>query len=204
MPVLGNLFGTPARVARAMGVSDLRELRLFGEALAALKEPEPPKGFKEMMGLGSLLKTLWNMAPREVSSAPCQEVVWEGADVDLARLPVQHCWPGDVAPLITWGLVITQGPQQGAAEPGHLPPAGALAQPGHHALARAPRRRAGLSRSLHRQSGPALSGGGGAGGRPGHAARRRDAGARQPVGVPVRRPAARVRGPKWCARSAAA
>jgi 4-hydroxy-3-polyprenylbenzoate decarboxylase len=112
MPVLGNLFGTPARVARAMGVADLRELRLFGEALAALKEPEPPKGFKEMLGMRSLLKTLWNMAPKEVGSAPCQEVVWEGADVDLARLPVQHCWPGDVAPLITWGLVITQGPNK--------------------------------------------------------------------------------------------
>src|SRR5512140_1048759 len=112
MPVLGNLFGTPARVARAMGVADLRELRLFGEALASLKEPEPPKGFKEMLGMRSLLKTLWNMAPKEVSSAPCQEVVWEGADVDLGRRPIQHCWPGDVAPLITWGLVVTQGPNK--------------------------------------------------------------------------------------------
>ncbi len=112
MPVLGNLFGTPARVARAMGVADLRELRLFGEALASLKEPEPPRGFREMLGMRSLLKTLWNMAPKEVSSAPCQELVWEGKDVDLARLPVQHCWPGDVAPLITWGLVITQGPNK--------------------------------------------------------------------------------------------
>jgi 4-hydroxy-3-polyprenylbenzoate decarboxylase len=112
MPVLGNLFGTTARVARAMGVADLRELRPFGEALAALKEPEAPKGFKEMMGLTGLLKTLWNMAPREVRSAPCQEVVWEGADVDVARLPVQHCWPGDVAPLITWGLVVTRGPNK--------------------------------------------------------------------------------------------
>ncbi|HXE50141.1 MAG TPA: UbiD family decarboxylase, partial [Ramlibacter sp.] len=82
------------------------------EALAALKEPEAPKGFKEMMGLTGLLKTLWNMAPREVRSAPCQEVVWEGADVDVARLPVQHCWPGDVAPLITWGLVVTRGPNK--------------------------------------------------------------------------------------------
>ena len=112
MPVLGNLFGTPARVARALGVADLRALRPFGEALAALKEPEPPKGFKDMLGMGSLLKTLWHMAPREVRSAPCQELVWEGSDVDLARLPVQHCWPGDVAPLITWGLVITQGPNK--------------------------------------------------------------------------------------------
>lgn len=112
MPVLANLFGTPARVARAMGVTDLRALRSFGEVLAALKEPEAPRGLKDMLGLGGLLKTLWHMAPRELRSAPCQEVVWEGADVDLARLPVQHCWPGDVAPLVTWGLVITQGPHK--------------------------------------------------------------------------------------------
>jgi 4-hydroxy-3-polyprenylbenzoate decarboxylase len=112
MPVLGNLFGTPERVARAMGVSELKGLRPFGELLASLKEPEAPKGFKEMVGMRSLLKTLWNMAPKELRSAPCQEVVWEGNDLDLARLPIQHCWPGDVAPLITWGLVITQGPNK--------------------------------------------------------------------------------------------
>jgi len=112
MPVLGNLFGTPKRVARAMGVESIAGLRPFGELLASLKEPEAPKGFKEMVGMGGLLKTLWNMAPKERSSPPCQEVVWEGADVDLARLPIQHCWPGDVAPLVTWGLVITQGPHK--------------------------------------------------------------------------------------------
>jgi 4-hydroxy-3-polyprenylbenzoate decarboxylase len=112
MPVLANLFGTPARVARAMGVADLQGLRPFGELLAALKEPEAPKGLKDMLGMGGLLKTLWNMAPKERSSAPCQDIVWEGQDVDLARLPVQHCWPGDIAPLITWGLVITQGPHK--------------------------------------------------------------------------------------------
>ena len=112
MPVLGNLFGTPARVARAMGVASLEDLRPFGHVLASLKEPEAPRGFKDMVGLGGLLKTLWNMAPRELRSAPCQEVVWDGADVDLARLPVQHCWPGDVAPLVTWGLVVTQGPNK--------------------------------------------------------------------------------------------
>ena len=112
MPVLGNLFGTPERVARAMGVESITGLRPFGELLASLKEPEAPKGFKEMVGMGSLLKTLWNMAPKERSSPPCQEVVWEGADVNLARLPIQHCWPGDVAPLVTWGLVITQGPHK--------------------------------------------------------------------------------------------
>ena len=110
MPVLGNLFGTTRRVAMGMGVADVGELRQFGHVLATLKEPEAPKGFKEMLGLSSLVKTLWNMAPKELRSAACQDVVWEGADVDLARLPVQHCWPDDVAPLITWGLVITKGP----------------------------------------------------------------------------------------------
>lgn len=112
MPVLANLFGTPGRVARAMGVSDLRALRPLGELLASLKEPQPPRGMKDMLGLGSLVKRLWHMAPRELRSAPCQEQAWEGAQVDLGRLPVQHCWPGDVAPLITWGLVITRGPHK--------------------------------------------------------------------------------------------
>ncbi len=112
MPVLANLFGTPERVARAMGVDSIAGLRPFGELLATLKEPEAPKGLKDMAGMGGLLKTLWHMAPKERSSAPCQDVVWEGKDVDLARLPIQHCWPGDVAPLITWGLVITRGPHK--------------------------------------------------------------------------------------------
>ena len=110
MPVLCNLFGSSRRVALGMGVNDVSELRQFGQVLAMLKEPEAPKGFKELMGLSSMVKTLWNMAPKELGSAACQDVVWEGADVDLARLPVQHCWPGDVAPLITWGLVVTKGP----------------------------------------------------------------------------------------------
>ncbi len=112
MPVLGNLFGSTRRVALGMGVTDISELRQFGQVLAMLKEPEAPKGFKDLMGLSSMVKTLWNMAPKELRSAPCQEVVWEGQDVDLARLPIQHCWPDDVAPLITWGLVITQGPHK--------------------------------------------------------------------------------------------
>jgi 4-hydroxy-3-polyprenylbenzoate decarboxylase len=112
MPVLGNLFGSPRRVAAAMGVSDLREVRAFGELLARLKEPQPPAGWKDMLGLGSMLKRLWQMAPREIGNAPCQEIVREGSDVDLAELPVQHCWPEDAAPLITWGLVITRGPHK--------------------------------------------------------------------------------------------
>ncbi len=112
VPVLGNLFGTPGRVALGMGVADVGQLRQFGQVLAMLKEPAAPKGFKDLMGLGSLLKTLWSMAPKELHSAPCQDHVWEGVQVDLARLPIQHCWPEDVAPLITWGLVITQGPHK--------------------------------------------------------------------------------------------
>ena len=112
MPVLGNLFGTQQRVARAMGVQDVRELRQVGVVLADLKEPQAPHSLREAFGMGSLLKQLFNMAPKSVSSPPCQEQVWEGADVDLARLPIQHCWPGDVAPLVTWGLVITRGPHK--------------------------------------------------------------------------------------------
>jgi len=112
IPVLGNLFGTPKRVALGMGASDVGELRRIGHLLSALKEPEPPKGLRDVLGLGSLVKSVWDMAPRELRSAPCQEIVWEGADVDLSRLPIQHCWPGDIAPLITWGLVITKGPQK--------------------------------------------------------------------------------------------
>ncbi|MDQ9169742.1 4-hydroxy-3-polyprenylbenzoate decarboxylase [Oxalobacteraceae bacterium R-40] len=112
MPVLANLFGTPRRVALGMGAENVGELRRIGQLLALLKEPEPPKGFKDVLGLGSLVKSLWDMAPKESRSAKCQEIVWEKNDVDLARLPIQHCWPGDVAPLITWGLVITKGPHK--------------------------------------------------------------------------------------------
>ena len=112
IPVLGNLFGTPRRVALGMGAADVSELRRIGQVLATLKEPQAPAGFKDVLGLGGLLKSLWDMAPKEHKSAPCQEIVWEGQDVDLAKLPIQHCWPGDVAPLITWGLVITKGPNK--------------------------------------------------------------------------------------------
>ncbi|GAO24438.1 3-octaprenyl-4-hydroxybenzoate carboxy-lyase [Alicycliphilus sp. B1] len=112
MPVLANLFGTPARVARALGVAGLAEIRAFGEVLAQLKEPEPPRGMKDLWGRRDLVKTLWSMAPSTVRRPPCQQIVWEGGDVDLGRLPIQHCWPGDVAPLVTWGLTITRGPHK--------------------------------------------------------------------------------------------
>lgn len=112
MPVLGNLFGTPRRVALGMGAESVTALREIGKLLAYLKEPEPPKGLRDAWDKWPILKNVLNMAPKVRSSGPCQEVVWEGADVDLARVPVQHCWPGDVAPLITWGLVVTRGPQR--------------------------------------------------------------------------------------------
>jgi len=112
IPVLANLFGTPHRVALGMGADSISELRRIGHLLARLKEPEPPKGIKDVLDLGGLVKSLWDMAPKERGSAPCQDVVWEGKEVDLSRLPIQHCWPGDIAPLITWGLVITKGPNK--------------------------------------------------------------------------------------------
>jgi 4-hydroxy-3-polyprenylbenzoate decarboxylase len=110
MPVLGNLFGTVGRVAAAMGLQDVKELREMGKLLAYLKEPEPPRGLRDLWDKFPLFKQVLNMNPKERSSAPCQEVVWEGKDVDLARLPVQTCWPEDAGPLITWGLTVTRGP----------------------------------------------------------------------------------------------
>ena len=111
IPALINLFGTPKRVALAMGAQDLTGLRDVGRVLASLKEPEPPRGLKDTGRLLQMLKAVWDMKPAVVRRAPCQDVVIEGDDVDLARLPVQTCWPGDAGALITWGLTITRGPQ---------------------------------------------------------------------------------------------
>ncbi len=117
-PVLGNLFGTVRRVALGMGqdvateAEALAKLRDVGKVLSVLKEPEPPKGFKDAWEKLPLLKQVLTMSPKLVSSAPCQDVVIEGKDVDITRLPIQHCWPGDVAPLITWGLTVTRGPNK--------------------------------------------------------------------------------------------
>jgi 4-hydroxy-3-polyprenylbenzoate decarboxylase len=110
MPVLANLFGTPHRVALGMGAESMAALREVGTLLAALREPEPPKGWRDAWDKLPLIRKVLDMAPKEVSSAPCREVVWEGDGVDLSRLPIQTCWPGDVAPLITWGLTVTRGP----------------------------------------------------------------------------------------------
>ena len=113
IPVLGNLFGTPERVALGMGAPSVAALREVGELLAALKEPEPPKRFAEIFDkLGMLKQAFWDMRPKVVASAPCQEIVWTGNEVDLARLPIQTCWPGDAGPLITWGLTVTRGPHK--------------------------------------------------------------------------------------------
>lgn len=112
MPVLTNLFGTVDRVAMGMGEESISALREVGVLLAALKEPEPPKGFKDAFSRLPLLKQAMNMAPKYLSSAVCQTHVWEKDEVDLSRLPIQTCWPGDAAPLITWGLVTTKGPGQ--------------------------------------------------------------------------------------------
>lgn len=112
IPVLANLFGTPRRVALGMGQQSVSALREVGQLLAFLKEPEPPKGLKDAWEKLPIFRQVLNMAPREVSKAPCQQHVWEGDEVDLARLPIQHCWPGDVSPLITWGLVVTRGPNK--------------------------------------------------------------------------------------------
>jgi 4-hydroxy-3-polyprenylbenzoate decarboxylase len=118
IPVLGNLFGTLERIGLAMGIEAGTDpapaLREIGRLLAALREPDPPKGLRDLVQklpqLGRLAAKVFDMAPKVVGSAPCQETVWEGKDVDLARLPVQTCWPGDAGPLITWGLTVTRGP----------------------------------------------------------------------------------------------
>jgi 4-hydroxy-3-polyprenylbenzoate decarboxylase len=112
VPVLGNLFGTPRRVALGMGQDSVAALREVGKLLAYLKEPEPPKGFKDAWEKFPVLKQVLNMAPKVVTRAPCQEQVLAGDDVDLGTLPIQTCWPEDAAPLITWALVVTKGPHK--------------------------------------------------------------------------------------------
>ena len=112
VPVLANLFGTPERVALGMGQESVEALRDVGKLLAFLKEPEPPKGFRDALNLLPMYKKVLSMSPKQLKKAPCQEVVVSGDEVDLTKLPIQHCWPGDVAPLITWGLTVTKGPHK--------------------------------------------------------------------------------------------
>ncbi|MCR9191422.1 MAG: 4-hydroxy-3-polyprenylbenzoate decarboxylase [Gammaproteobacteria bacterium] len=112
MPVLTNLFGTVERIALGMGEEQITALREIGLLLAALKEPDPPAGFKDAIQKLPLLKQALHMAPKIVKSAACQTHVFEGDEVDLYTLPIQTCWPEDAGPLITWGLVTTKGPDQ--------------------------------------------------------------------------------------------
>ena len=112
VPLLGNLFGTPKRVALGMGEDSVEALAEVGELLAFLKEPEPPKGIKEAWDSLPIFKKVLDMAPKMIKKAACQEIVIEGDAVDLSQFPIQTCWPEDVAPLITWGLTVTCGPEK--------------------------------------------------------------------------------------------
>lgn len=112
IPVLANLFGTTKRVAMAMGQKDVEALRDVGKLLAFLKEPEPPKGWKDLLEKAPIFKQALNLSPKVIKSPPCQEVIIEEEDIDLNTLPIQTCWPEDVAPLVTWPLVITKGPNK--------------------------------------------------------------------------------------------
>jgi 4-hydroxy-3-polyprenylbenzoate decarboxylase len=112
IPVLGNLFGTPRRVALGMGEDSVDALREVGRLLAFLKEPEPPKGMKDAWDKLPVFKKVLDMAPKLVKGAPCQEVIVEGDAVDLTKFPIQTCWPEDAGPLITWALVCTRGPHK--------------------------------------------------------------------------------------------
>ncbi len=112
IPVLCNLFGTAKRVAMAMGREDTTQLREIGELLAFLREPEPPKGIRQFFNVLPKYKQVLNMPVKHRSSAPCQELIFKDDEVDLTQLPIMHCWPGDVAPLVTWGLTVTKGPHK--------------------------------------------------------------------------------------------
>lgn len=111
-PVLTNLFGTAERVAIGMGRTEVKELREVGKLLAYLKEPEPPKGFKDAFDKLPLFKQVLNMPAKRLRKAPCQDIVWQGDQVDLDKIPVMSCWQDDIAPLLTWGLTITKGPNK--------------------------------------------------------------------------------------------
>ena len=118
MPVLGNLFGTTERVALGMGGESLADLRQIGQLLAYLKEPDPPRGLRDLWDKLPTLRKILYMAPTTLSRPPCQEIILRGDEVDLAALPVQTCWPEDAAPLMTWGLTVTKGPHKRRANMG--------------------------------------------------------------------------------------
>ncbi len=111
-PLLGNLFGTPERVALGMGQENTDSLREVGELLAFLKEPEPPKSLRDAWSKMPIFKRVLAMSPKQISNPPCQQVQISGNDVDLNKIPIQTCWPGDAGPLVTWPLVVTKGPNK--------------------------------------------------------------------------------------------
>lgn len=112
IPLLANLFGNTKRIALAMGQDDISGLRDIGKLLAFLKEPSPPAGWKDLWKNLPSYRNVLNMPARITKNAPCQEVIIQSADINLNVLPIQTCWPGDIAPLITWPLVITKGPEK--------------------------------------------------------------------------------------------
>ena len=179
-----------------MGVGDVAELRDVGRMLASLKEPEPPKGFSDAGRLFQMARALWDMKPVSVRHPVCQQTVFVGGEIDLGQLPVQTCWPGDAGPLITWGLVVTRGPQ-GVAVPRKRQNLGIYRQqvigPRQTIMRWLAHRGGALDFRDFALANPgrAVSAGGGAGSRSGDDPGRRDARARYAVGVPVRRSAAR-------------
>jgi 4-hydroxy-3-polyprenylbenzoate decarboxylase len=158
-PIVANLFGTPRRVALGMGAlgeekggDAFSALRGLGGLLASLKEPEPPRGLKDALEKWHLLKRALKMSPKIVSSAPCHEIAVEGADVDLSRFPIQYCWPEDAAPLVTWGLTVTRGPDKARENIGiyRQQPLG----PNKLAMRWLPHRGGALDFAAHRRSAP--------------------------------------------------
>ncbi len=191
MPVLCNLFGTPRRVALGMGQEDVSSLREVGKLLAFLKEPEPPKGFRDLFDKLPQFKQVLNMPTKRLRGAPCQAKIIQGDDVDLNKIPIMTCWPEDAAPLITWGV---DGNPRAHKERQNL---GIYRQQliGKNKLimrlAVSSRRRAGFPGVVRGASGRTLPGFRGAWRRSGNHSWRGDAGARYPVGICFRRPAAR-------------
>ncbi|VTQ24501.1 3-octaprenyl-4-hydroxybenzoate carboxy-lyase [Escherichia coli] len=171
MPVLCNLFGTPKRVAMGMGQEDVSALREVGKLLAFLKEPEPPKGFRDLFDKLPQFKQVLNMPTKRLRGAPCQQKIVSGDDVDLNRIPIMTCWPEDAAPLITWGLTVTRGPHKERQNLGIYRQQLIGKNKTDYALAVASRRRAGLSGVVCGASGRTFPGFCGAGCRSRHDSR---------------------------------
>ena len=192
MPVLVNLFGTVERVAWGMD-REPHQLREIGETLAFLKQPEPPGGWREALDMLPLLNTVMAMRPRTVSTAPCQEIVLRGDDIDLGLLPVQTCWPGEPAPLITWPLVVTKGPGTAREDDFNLGIYRMQVTGRDTTLMRWLRHRGGAAApsALAGRAARAAARGGRDRRRSRHDHRRGHAGPGHPVGIPVRRAVAR-------------